>query len=184
MNMNKLLSFTDKYLYELAFVLTASATMGSMILSTILTLPPCELCWYQRIFMFPLPAIFFVAILRRDNYSYLYAWPIALVGAIIAFYHTLLQWGAIVEETSTCSLVGPSCAEPEINLLGFMTIPFGALLTFLAVNGLMWRAYKKHHNQRAINKAGAERALNLLVLVAALAILAIALVKLFNVELI
>ncbi|HEX9679111.1 MAG TPA: disulfide bond formation protein B [Candidatus Saccharimonadales bacterium] len=138
--MAKVINLIKRYPYELAFFISAAATVGSLILSNILNYLPCELCWYQRIFMFPLPFILGAAMLRRDKQAHLYVWPLALVGGLIAFYQSLLQWGVIKEDLLSCSLTSQSCAVPQINWFGFLTIPFGSFIIFLTIGGLMWLA--------------------------------------------
>lgn len=134
------LKIVDKWLYEIAFVVAAGATLASFVLSEVVGFIPCTLCWYQRIFMFPLPLILGAAVLRRDRLAFIYVLPLSTLGTLIALYHSLLQWGVITHETSTCSLTGSSCAKPDVLLLGFLTIPFGAFLSFSAVTALMVRA--------------------------------------------
>lgn len=125
-------------LYELAFLVAAASTIGSYIISQVIDFVPCTFCWYQRIAMFPLPLILAAAVLRKDKLGYIYALPLSLIGVLLSGYHSLLQWGIISEsEASSCSLVGPSCGEPEILWLGFITIPFGAFLSFSAISILM-----------------------------------------------
>ncbi len=142
--MNKINVFLDKFTNETAFAIATGSVLASLLLSQAAGLYPCTLCWWQRIFMFPLPFILGAAVLRRDKFSFLYVLPLSLVGTGIAAYHSLLQWGIIVEKTSACSLYGPSCAKPEIMLLGFLTIPFGAFLSFSAITILMYRVSIKN----------------------------------------
>jgi disulfide bond formation protein DsbB len=40
-----------------AWLIAATATLGSLFLSDVMHLAPCSLCWYQRIFMFSLAVI-------------------------------------------------------------------------------------------------------------------------------
>ena len=41
----------------LAWLIATLATLGALFMSEIMGLAPCVLCWYQRIFMFPLVII-------------------------------------------------------------------------------------------------------------------------------
>ncbi len=133
------LKFVEKYTNELAFLIAAGSTLASFVLSEVVEFVPCTFCWYQRILMFPLPLILGAAVLRKDKFSYVYALPISVIGMLVSGYHSLLQWGIISEgEVTSCSLVGPSCGEPEILWLGFLTIPFGAFLSFTGIAGLMY----------------------------------------------
>ena len=36
------------------WLMVTFATLASMFVSEVMELPPCSLCWYQRIFMIPL----------------------------------------------------------------------------------------------------------------------------------
>jgi disulfide bond formation protein DsbB len=175
----KLLKTIDQNVYSLAFFVSAGAVIASFILSNIIGFIPCDLCWYQRILMFPLPVILGVAILRGDKHAYAYVLPLSIFGAVIGLYQSLLQWDIISESTLTCSLTSGSCAEPEVLLLGFLTIPFGAFLSFMAINFLMWRA-KVVAGSTAVTKKGQQQLQGLILLVATLAVIAIALVKLFE----
>ncbi len=95
-------------------------------------LPPCTLCWYQRICLFPLTAVFAAGIVLRDPKVGAYALPLVLVGLAISVYHNLLDYGVIDEALSPCT-GGVSCAERQIEWLGFITIPLLALLAFLSI---------------------------------------------------
>ncbi len=133
---NKIISLIFKDLIFLTWLVALGATIGSMVLSEVMELVPCALCWYQRVFMFPLAFILGVGVYRKDNNATYYVLPLSIVGALIAFYHSLLQWGIIKEAITTCS-IDSSCAVPQINWLGFITIPFMSLVSFLVITGLM-----------------------------------------------
>ena len=91
-----------------AFAMALVATLGSLFLSEILKLPPCVLCWYQRVLMYPLAFIIGIGILRGDKKLYQYVLPLASIGWLIALYHSLLQWKIIPESAAPC-VQGISC---------------------------------------------------------------------------
>lgn len=132
-----LINLIFKDVIFLGWLVALGASFGSMALSEVFDLVPCALCWYQRVMMFPLAFILGVGVYRKDNNAAYYVLPISIVGALLAFYHSLLQWGIIKEVVKTCS-IDSSCAEPQINWFGFITIPFMALVTFLVITGLMF----------------------------------------------
>lgn len=169
----KLIAFVDKNILELAFFVSSGATMASLILSNILRYVPCELCWFQRILMFPLPFIFAVALLRRDKMVYLYALPLIILGSVIAFYQSLLQWDVLSETSATCSLTNISCGEPIINWLGFLTIPFGSLLSFALLGWLMMRLRRSTKDKVRFVVADKNHFLRLVTAVVSLTLLAI-----------
>ena len=116
--------------------LTALVAMaGSLFFSEVMDLPPCILCWYQRIAMYPLVVIIGVGIVMRDARWKYYALPLALVGLAISVYHNLLYYHIIPESISPCK-EGVSCTTVQIEWLGFITIPLMGLTSFILVSAL------------------------------------------------
>jgi disulfide bond formation protein DsbB len=118
------------------WLLATAATLGSLFFSEVMALPPCSLCWYQRIFMFPLPILLLMGLFPLDAKVVRYALPLALAGWAIAAYHTLLQLGVIPESAAPCSQ-GVSCSSAYLELFGFVSIPVLSLLAFSGVVGLL-----------------------------------------------
>jgi disulfide bond formation protein DsbB len=112
------------------------ATVGSLYFSEVMELPPCVLCWYQRIAMYPLVIILTVGILLREPRLRLYVLPLSLIGLAISIYHNLLYYGVIPESIQPCTS-GVSCTARQIEWLGFITIPLLALVAFCVVNVAM-----------------------------------------------
>src|SRR3989344_5573951 len=75
-----------KYLLYIAWTQAFIAMAGSLFFSEVMKFPPCVLCWYQRICMYPLVVILTVGILRGDKKVYLYVLPLSISGLIIAIY--------------------------------------------------------------------------------------------------
>jgi Disulfide bond formation protein DsbB len=115
----------------LAFLVAATATAGSLYFSEVADYVPCQLCWYQRIAMYPLAPILLVAALRRDRAVRWYVGPIAAIGAVISAYHYLIEWRPSLEG-GACG-IGPSCADIWFRELGFATLAFMALSGFIAI---------------------------------------------------
>jgi len=116
-------------LLYLSWLVSTTAFLGSMYFSQILNLPPCSLCWWQRIFMFPLPIIYFLAFIKRDLNIYLYTFPLVTTGFVISIFHNLLYYGFIEKSFIPCSS-GVSCTTVQLQWLGFITIPFLSLIAF------------------------------------------------------
>jgi disulfide bond formation protein DsbB len=108
------------------------ATLGSLFFSEVMGLPPCVLCWYQRICMYPLVAIATVGLVSKDAAVGRYIWPLAAVGLSIAVYHNLLYYGIITEAIVPCAQ-GVSCTSRQIEWLGFITIPLLSLTAFAII---------------------------------------------------
>jgi disulfide bond formation protein DsbB len=105
---------------------------GSFFFSEVMELPPCVLCWYQRIAMYPLVLIIGVGIILNDRRMKAYALPFALIGLAIAVYHNLLYYGFIPESITPCTQ-GISCTSRQIEWFGFITIPLMALVSFVSI---------------------------------------------------
>jgi disulfide bond formation protein DsbB len=130
-----------KFVLYFAWLVSLVASLGSLVFSEILRLPPCNLCWYQRIAMYPLVFILTTSLLRRDQAAPAYALPLASLGAFIAFYHFLLERGLVQESFTLCG-TGVSCAESPLTLFGFASIPLLSLVAFLAIiASLVWYHY-------------------------------------------
>lgn len=114
------------------WLLAAGASLGSLFFSEIMELPPCTLCWYQRIFMFPLAIVLTVGALTADPGCRRYALPLAIGGWLIAVYHVLLQVGVVPEAAAPCQQ-GVSCTEVQFALFGFASIPALSLFAFSAI---------------------------------------------------
>ncbi len=115
-----------------AWALSTIATMGSLFFSEVMKLPPCSLCWYQRLGLYPLVPILAVGILTSDRKVLRYALPIFFFGLAAAVYHNLLYYGVIPKTLTPCS-AGVSCTEDQKVWLGFVTIPLLSLLNFLSI---------------------------------------------------
>ena len=127
---------TDWLLLLAAWLLVTTATLGSLFFSVVMELPPCLLCWYQRMFMFPLVLVLFMGLFPFDPKVVRYALPLAVVGTVIALYHMLLQAGVIPQSAAPCSQ-GVSCADVDLLVLGFASIPILSLFAFGAVTALL-----------------------------------------------
>lgn len=124
--------FFKNYSLYIAFAIAFAASIGSLILSEIFKLPPCVLCWYQRAMMYPIPFILAVGIVYKDKFVDRYVWPLVTIGWFVALYHSLLQWKILPETIAPCQ-AGVSCVTAQINWFGFLTIPFGSLLSFSGI---------------------------------------------------
>lgn len=125
-----------KNLSYFAWIVALIATLGSIYMSQVLRFTPCTLCWYQRIFMFPLLFILTVGILTKDKKMYLYVLPLSITGLIISIYHNLIYYGFISESLSPC-YQGVACNTKQLELFGFITIPLLSLISFSAITAFM-----------------------------------------------
>lgn len=125
-------SQTNELLPYLAWLIALVAMVGSLFFSEVMQLPPCVLCWYQRIAMYPLVLIIGTGIILGDQRMKSYALPLCLAGLAISVYHNLLYYGILPESIAPCT-EGISCTSRQIEFLGFITIPLMALTAFIGL---------------------------------------------------
>src|SRR3970040_257297 len=123
-----------------AWLVASVATLGALFFGEVMQLPPCVLCWYQRIFMFPLVLILPIGLFPFDRNVVRYALPLAVIGCLFAVFHLLVIAGVIPESIKPCSQ-GVPCSQTVIEWFGFVTIPLLSVLTFLTILALLIAAH-------------------------------------------
>jgi disulfide bond formation protein DsbB len=131
----------------LAWVVAIVATLGSLFFSEMMNFVPCTLCWYQRIFMYPLAIILFVAMISYDKSVLKYATPFVAGGLFFAIYHNLLHYGIIPPSAVPCSQ-GVPCSTKYINFLDFFTIPMLSLIAFSLIAILLLILKRRLQNEQ------------------------------------
>jgi disulfide bond formation protein DsbB len=131
----EVLSWVGPLALVLAATVAAVATLGSLYYSEVANFPPCRLCWYQRICMYPLVPILAIAAARRDRAVRWYALPLAVTGAAISTWHILVERFPSLE-SGACDPVNP-CSIIWVEKLGYLTIPTMALSGFVAIGLLL-----------------------------------------------
>ena len=124
-----------------AWLVAIIATFGSLFFSEVMKYPPCVLCWYQRICMYPLVLILISGMFPVSRTVVKYALPLALTGWAVAFYHNLLYYKLIPESAAPC-VNGISCTSVHIEWLGFITIPLLSLLAFTSIIILLIHTFR------------------------------------------
>lgn len=122
----------NAFLPYFAWITALISMVGSLFFSEVMDLPPCILCWYQRIALYPLVLIIGIGIIKRDDRAKNYALPLCLIGLVISIYHNLLYYGLIADSIIPCK-EGVSCTSKQIEWLGFITIPLMALAAFVSI---------------------------------------------------
>jgi len=127
---------TDPTLWGLVFaawLVAAVSSLGALFLGEVMGFAPCVLCWYQRIFMFPLVFVLAVGLFPLDIKVVRYAFPLAATGWLIAAYHVLLVAGIIPESATPCTQ-GVPCGQVQVAWFGFVTIPLLSAVSFAVIN--------------------------------------------------
>ena len=112
------------------------ASAGSLFFSEVMEFPPCALCWYQRIALYPLFFIFIVGAFRGARETFSFSLPLVVLGWLIAIYHNLLYYEIVPESASPCR-EGVLCSTVYIEWLGFITIPMLSFLAFSIIGFLL-----------------------------------------------
>jgi disulfide bond formation protein DsbB len=123
--------------YELwaAFVVAAVATGGSLFLSQVAGFVPCEMCWFQRICMYPLSLLLLFLAAHGDNRAARYLVPFPVIGGAVSVYHILIE-NHVVATPAACE-VGAGCTVKWIDYFGYLTFPTLALTAFVLLIGFL-----------------------------------------------
>ena len=131
-NQKKKVNDNNWNLLFIAWMIAVVSTLGALFIGEVMEQVPCNLCWYQRIFMFPLAAILGIALYRGDLSVWWYGLPLSAGGAIVAGFHSLLYFKILPEEIKPCTETGPSCSGADMMLWGF-PLPLLSLIAFLSI---------------------------------------------------
>ncbi|WP_339171007.1 disulfide oxidoreductase [Anoxybacillus sp. FSL W8-1294] len=117
------------------------ATLGSLYFSEVLKFIPCELCWYQRIFMYPQVFLLGMAFVRKQFIIARYTLMLSIIGGTISLYHYFIQKVPFFRNTApSCSIV--PCTGDYLNWLGFITIPLLALIAFIFIGIISYQVIR------------------------------------------
>ncbi|RXJ82004.1 disulfide oxidoreductase [Arcobacter sp. F2176] len=125
----------------LSFIISLVATLGSLFFSEVMQFIPCSMCWYQRIFMYPLVLIFLINLLYPEDKIFKYTFVLICIGLLFSIYHNLLMFGIISEDMVPC-VQGVPCSTVYINWFGFITIPFLSFIAYFLLFLLQIQIYK------------------------------------------
>lgn len=128
-------------LLKAALLISLLGTVGSLYFSEVMKLPACSLCWYQRVFMYPLVIILSIGLYKKDKRVVDYALPLSLIGLLISIYHNLLYYNILPESVQPC-INGISCTARQLEWFGFISIPLMSLTAFIALNVLFILNFK------------------------------------------
>lgn len=135
----------ERYIAALA-VLSIVSVAGSLIYQLVYMTPVCELCWWQRIFLYPISVITLVALWFRTRETHVTVGILSAFGLWYALYHYYYHFQGFVlgnKLTLPCSYGGlmPACTDSPILVFGFATIPFMGIMVFgsmLMISGLAY----------------------------------------------
>jgi len=126
----------------IAWLASMIAIIGSLFFSEVMMFPPCIMCWYQRICMYPLGIILLIALFPLDTKVLKFSQPFVAIGLFFAVYQNLLYYKILPESVQPCSQ-GVSCTSDYINWFGFITIQLLSLVAFIVIALLLYLFKKK-----------------------------------------
>lgn len=129
------------------WLISLVASVASLFFSEVMEFPPCTLCWYQRIAMYPLVIIFFVGKAKALKDVFSFSAPFVLIGWTIALYHNLLHYEIVPESASPCR-EGVSCSTVYIELFDFITIPMMSFFAFSLIGIFLMIIYRRMKNEQ------------------------------------
>lgn len=147
--------FIQQYLLYFAWIVSLTATLGSLYFSEIRGFVPCQMCWMQRIFMYPLVIILGIAAYNDDRRIKKYVLPLTIIGGSISIYHYLLQKVPGLAGFQPCTQ-GVPCNAIYIDWLGFITIPFLALTAFALITISMFLLNPRAAEEREVTAEAAD----------------------------
>lgn len=147
----KFKNFLEKDYLNITFLISFVSVIGSLYFSDILLIEPCYLCWWQRIFMYPIFILTTIALIFRIHIQKIFILALSFGGLIFAIYHYLMQTFGLFKEISSCSVTKP-CDAVDIIYFGFITIPFLSLLSFTIIFLVILFSVKKDKYRSFLKK--------------------------------
>jgi disulfide bond formation protein DsbB len=139
-----LLDVFQKHAMLLAFMVALAAMLGSLFYSEIAMLEPCELCWFQRILMYPQTLLLGIALLQKKDDVRAYIIPMCVIGLLLSLYHYSLQVRAMFNPAISCPATGVSCTAGVSFAFGYISIPLMAATAFLFILVSMMLPSRSH----------------------------------------
>jgi disulfide bond formation protein DsbB len=134
---NSFLLFFKKYTFFFGFLVAFGAVFISLFYSEIVGFPACELCWIQRIFLYPQLILFGMELYKRERSIVDFSIAFATLGSLVSMYHVYIENGG--SSNLGCSALTPekanevSCAIRYIYEFGYITMPIMALTLSLFI---------------------------------------------------
>ncbi len=119
------------YLLFAQFIISLAAIFGSLFFSEIMKFPPCNLCWYQRLFFYPIALIIMTGLFLKSEQTNQFVTPFISIGLLISVYHNLVYY-KVIQVIVPCTETAP-CTAQQLNYLGFITIPLLSLVGFVSL---------------------------------------------------
>lgn len=135
---NVVLLFFKKYTFIFGFIVSLLAVLLSLFYSEIVGYPPCELCWIQRIFLYPQLILFSMELYKKDKSIVDFSVVFAIIGSLVSIYHIYVEkFGSNGFLCGDPSTGGISCSIRYIYEFGYVTMPLMALTLSLFILAIL-----------------------------------------------
>lgn len=132
-NKNHFLSFIEKHFLILGFLVSFFAVIFSMVYSEVANFLPCQLCWFQRVFLFPQVFLYAIALWNKDRNVIIYSTPLLCFGFAISVYQNFIYYFGNSGNVP-CDVSGISCYQHLVSEFGgYISIPMLSLASFFAL---------------------------------------------------
>lgn len=136
----KVIRFVGENGVLLAFLVSLSAVLGSLFYSEVLGYEPCVLCWWLRVFTYPLAVIFGLALYKKTrsagSAAFMFAVPLVIIASVIALYFSYTSVGGA--SLLSCTAAGGACSRIYVKVMGYITIPSMSLTSSVFVLAIAW----------------------------------------------
>ena len=142
----RVMTLLGTYALLFGLIVALGATVGSYLYATVTGYSACILCWIQRIFMYPIPFILFMAYVRKDRAVLPYVLMLSLVGGAVSLYNWVKDMLALYTHFSLACPVTPglpSCDHIYVDEYGYITIAMFALNAFLLIAIIAYAGMKQ-----------------------------------------
>jgi disulfide bond formation protein DsbB len=137
---NIILLFFKKYGFYFGFATALASLALSLFYSEVIGFPACELCWTQRLFIYPQTLLYGFALFKdKKNLTRLIE-ILAVLGMLVSIYHVYIENGGSSSLACvTDNINAVSCSARYVYEFGYVTIPVMALtvqvfMLLLAIN--------------------------------------------------
>ena len=139
---NTLSRFFADYALNLTVLVLGAGVFLSLFYSEVLGILPCDLCWYQRIFIYSGFVIGVAGLWKKDKKILDYIMVLTVICLLIGINHYYVQWGGASLIPCSASVLASPCVKREVLELGYITIPLMSISSSLGVL-LLYAFHKK-----------------------------------------
>ena len=131
-----------KSLWLQAFI-AGIATGTSLFWSLGMGWIPCDMCWYERIAMYPIFLIATIALIRKDDDTFRYVFPLSVIGGLLSLWHFLEQIFPNTFSASSICASPRSCTIPAFQWFGWIVPPLFSWVAFVMIGICAWLFHKQ-----------------------------------------